>query len=131
VRSAAGQPTGSAPRPRIDQALPAFSYGDAIGNHALALRECLRRGGAASDIFAMSVHPRVRAEARAWREYGAVDAPGNICFFHFSIGTPMARVFARLRSRRVLVYHNITPAAFARGVSRRLERECGIGREQL
>jgi glycosyltransferase involved in cell wall biosynthesis len=43
----------------------------------------------------------------------------------------MARVFARLRSRKVLVYHNVTPPEFARGASRRLERECRAGREQL
>jgi glycosyltransferase involved in cell wall biosynthesis len=117
--------------PRLDQALPTFSYGDAIGNHVLALRAILRRRGATSEIFALACHPRVRLEARAWREYGAADAPGNVCLFHFSIGTPMAEGFARLRSRRVLIYHNVTPPEFARGVSRRMERECRQGREQL
>ena len=116
---------------RIDQALPNFSYGDAIGNHVLALRALLRRTGAASEIFSMASHPRVRAEAREWREYAATDAPGNICIFHFSIGTPMAAAFRRLRSRRVLIYHNVTPPEFARGVNRRMERECRTGREQL
>jgi L-malate glycosyltransferase len=117
--------------PRIDQALPNFSYGDAIGNHVLALRSFLRRTGATSEIFAMASHPRVCSESREWGEYAAVDAPGNICLFHFSIGTPMAARFARLRSRRVLIYHNITPPEFARGVSRRMERECRQGRQQL
>jgi glycosyltransferase involved in cell wall biosynthesis len=116
---------------RIDQALPSFSYGDAIGNDALALRDILRRGGVASEIFAATAHPRVRAEARPWREYAAHDDGRNVCILHFSIGTGMARVFSRLRSRRVLIYHNITPPEFARGVSRRLERECRSGREQL
>ncbi len=117
--------------PRVDQALPNFSYGDAIGNHALALREMLRRGGAPSEIFALATHPRLRGEARAWREYAAHDRPGNVCLFHFSIGTSLARVFVRLRARRVLIYHNITPAEYARGVNRRMERECRMGREQL
>jgi glycosyltransferase involved in cell wall biosynthesis len=117
--------------PRIDQALPSFSYGDAIGNHVLALRALLRRGGFASEIFALACHPRVRAEARDWREHAAVDAPGNVCLLHFSIGTSMASGFTRLRSRRVLIYHNVTPAEFARGVNRRMERECRMGREQL
>jgi glycosyltransferase involved in cell wall biosynthesis len=43
----------------------------------------------------------------------------------------MAREFTRLASRRVLIYHNITPPEFARGVNRRMERECRLGREQL
>ena len=117
--------------PRIDQALPTFSYGDAIGNHVLALRSLLRRGGAASEIFALACHPLVRAEARDWREHARVDAPENVCILHFSIGTPMARDFARLRARRVLIYHNVTPPQFARGVNPRMERECRMGREQL
>jgi glycosyltransferase involved in cell wall biosynthesis len=116
---------------RIDQALPNFSYGDAIGNHVLALRALLRRTGAVSEIFAMATHPRVRDESRLWRDYAAVDDPGNVCIFHFSIGTPMASAFRRLRSRRVLIYHNVTPPEFARGVNCRMERECRLGREQL
>ena len=117
--------------PRIDQALPTFSYGDAIGNHVLALRALLRRGGAVSEIFALACHPLVRAEARDWREHARVDAPENVCILHYSIGTPLARDFARRRARRVLVYHNVTPAEFARGVNPRMERECLLGREQL
>jgi glycosyltransferase involved in cell wall biosynthesis len=124
-------PGCGAPAARIDQALPAFSYGDAIGNHALALRAMLRRGGAESEIFASSIHPLVSAEARPWREYAACDDARNVCILHFSIGADMAWFFSRLRSRRVLVYHNITPPAFARGVNRRLERECRRGQEQL
>jgi glycosyltransferase involved in cell wall biosynthesis len=117
--------------PRIDQVLPNFSYGDAIGDHVLALRALLRRTGAPSEIFSLAAHPRVRAESREWREYAAADAPGNICILHFSIGTPLATAFRRLRSRRVLIYHNVTPPEFARGVNRRMERECRAGREQL
>ena len=122
-------PRGRAPR--IDQALPTFSYGDAIGNHVLALRAILRRRAAASEVFALAVHPRVAREARPWLDYGAFDAPGNVCVFHFSIGTPMALDFTRLASRRVLIYHNVTPPEFARGVHRRMEEECRLGREQL
>lgn len=119
------------PAPRVDQALPTFGYGDAIGNHVLALRALLRRAGFVSEIFAQAFHERVRSEGREWREYAGVDAPGNVCLFHFSIGTPLATAFTRLRSRRFLIYHNVTPARFAHGVNRRMERECRMGREQL
>jgi glycosyltransferase involved in cell wall biosynthesis len=84
-----------------------------------------------SEIFADAVHPRVSAEARRWSEYAACNDARNVCMLHFSIGTDMAWVFSNLRSRRVLVYHNVTPPEFARGVSRKLERECRRGRRQL
>ena len=116
---------------RIDQAVPSFSIGDAIGNHALALREILRRRGVTSEIFARARHADLRGESRPWAEYAAVDEPGNVCLFHFSIGTPVAEDFQHLRARRVLIYHNITPPAFARGISSQMEHECRLGREQL
>lgn len=123
--------SGALPAARIDQALPSFGYGDAIGNHVLALRGVLRRGGATSEIFAAAAEPRVRDEARSWRDYAAHNDPGNICVLHFSLGALMARTFSRLRSRRVLVYHNVTPPEFGRGASRRMERLCREGRAQL
>jgi glycosyltransferase involved in cell wall biosynthesis len=116
---------------RIAQAVPSFSVGDAIGNDALALRESLRRRGVTSEIFARAVHPDLRHESRPWPEYAGVDAPGNVCLFHFSIGTPLADEFPHVSARRVLVYHNITPPAFARGISPAMEHECSLGREQL
>jgi glycosyltransferase involved in cell wall biosynthesis len=116
---------------RIDQAVPMFSIGDAIGNDALALRGILRRRGVTSEIFVRAAHASLQRESRPWPEYAQVDAPGNVCLFHFSIGTPVAEDFRHLRSRRVLIYHNITPPEFARGVNPMMERECRLGREQL
>jgi glycosyltransferase involved in cell wall biosynthesis len=116
---------------RIDQVVPSFARGDAIGNHALALRALLRRRGVTSEIFTRRVHEGTRDESRPWTEYAGIDAPGNVCILHFSIGTPLADEFVRLRSRRAVIYHNITPPAFARGVSPLMEYECRLGREQL
>ena len=42
----------------VHQLLAALSYGDAIGNEALAIQKHLRAAGFASDIFAEKVHPR-------------------------------------------------------------------------
>ena len=116
---------------RIDQVVPSFSIGDAIGNDALALREILRRRGVVSEIFVRRAHADLERESRPWTEYASVDAPGNACLFHFSIGTPIAEDFPRLRARRVLVYHNITPPEYAHGVNPVMEHECRLGREQL
>ena len=48
----------------VHQLLAALSYGDAIGNEALAIQKHLRRAGFASDIFAERVHPRMAHLAR-------------------------------------------------------------------
>ena len=47
--------------------LAALSYGDAIGNEAIAIQKHLRAAGFESDIFAESVHPGWPTSAAAVR----------------------------------------------------------------
>jgi glycosyltransferase involved in cell wall biosynthesis len=51
--------------------------------------------------------------------------------FHFSIGSEVADLFRLLPNRRVLVYHNITPPEFFRGVNPQVAALCARGREEL
>ncbi len=116
---------------RIDQILPTFSWGDAIGNHTLALRDTLRRWGFTSDVFIQMVHPRLVGESRFYEEYRRMDAPGNVLIYHYSIHSVQTRFFAELACRKVMIYHNITPAEYFRGINRRTEWECAEGRREL
>ncbi len=116
---------------RIDQILPNFSYGDAIGNDTLARRDTFRRWGFDSDVFAQYVHEKMVAESRFYDDYRRFDAPGNVLVYHFSIGSSISAFLATLACRKVVQYHNITPAAFFRGVNRRAAWECDRGRREL
>jgi glycosyltransferase involved in cell wall biosynthesis len=116
---------------RIDQILPNFSYGDAIGNDTLARRDTLRRWGFTSDVFAQYVHERMAPESRFYDDYRKLDAPGNVLIYHFSIGSSMTAFLATLSCRKVIQYHNVTPAEFFRGVNRRAAWECERGRREL
>jgi glycosyltransferase involved in cell wall biosynthesis len=109
--------------------LPNFSYGDAVGNHVQALRGIFTAAGMKSEVFAQMRHPRVTA--RHYGDYRPFDDPRNVCFFHFSIGSPLSEFFGSLRAKKVLIYHNITPAEYLRGVNRRAEFECRRGRREL
>ncbi len=111
--------------------LPNFSYGDAVGNHVRALQGAFRRRGHPSGIFAQVRHPRLRSFSHDYSEYPALDSRENLCLYHFSIGSFLSRFYGRLRSRKALVYHNITPPGYLRGVNRRAEYECRRGREEL
>lgn len=116
---------------RLDQLLPNFSYGDAIGNHVLALQRTFREGGFRSDVFAQMRHPKLRSLAKDYSEYLAADESDGVCFYHFSIGSILSEFFGHLKSRKVLIYHNITPPEYLRGVNRRAEYECRRGRDEL
>ena len=116
---------------RVHQLLAALSYGDAIGNEALAIQRQLRAAGHESDIFAELVHPRVAHLARPLWEYREVSSPDTVCIFHFSIGSAAGRLIHHAPDRLVIVYHNITPAHFFLGFHPHLAGLCHHGRREL
>ncbi len=116
---------------RVHQLLAALSYGDAIGNEALAIQRHLRAAGHESDIFAEMVHPRVAHLARPLWEYSRVSSQDTVCIFHFSIGSAAGRLVHRAPDRLVVVYHNITPARFFLGFHPHLAGLCHHGRREL
>ena len=115
----------------VHQLLAALSYGDAIGNEALAIQAHLRRAGFASDIFAEQVHPRMAHLARPLHEYATVSGPETVCLFHFSIGSAAGRLIYHSRDRLVVIYHNITPARWFLGFHPHLAGLCHHGRREL
>jgi glycosyltransferase involved in cell wall biosynthesis len=119
-----------APR-RVHQLLAALSYGDAIGNEALAIQRHLRAAGYESDIFAEGVHPRMAHLARPLWEYADVSSAETVCLFHFSIGSAAGRLIFHAPDRLVSIYHNITPAHFFLGFHPHLAGLCYHGRREL
>ena len=116
---------------KVHQLLAALSYGDAIGNEALAIQRQLRSAGHESEIYAELVHPRVAHLARPLREYASVSSPETVCVFHFSIGSASGRLIHHAPDRLVVIYHNITPAHFFLGFHPHLAGLCHHGRREL
>lgn len=118
-------------QPAVHQMLPDFSYGDAIGNDVLAIQKALRSWGFASEIFSEHVHPKVRHKARHWQDYADSASAQDVLIFHFSIGHGLAEVVPTLPGRKVLRYHNITPAEYLEELSPDAARRSKLGRRQL
>ena len=116
---------------QVHQLLAALSYGDAIGNEALAIQRQLRAAGYASEIFAERVHPRVAQLARPLWQYAEVSSPETVCLFHFSIGSAAGRLIYHAPDRLVSIYHNITPAEWFLGFHPHLAGLCHHGRREL
>ena len=94
---------------RVDQWVPALHRGDAIGDSAILMRDSLRSLGHVSDIYAYDQDPGTAAVPfGAWSEGGEAD----VVIFHYALISPMNAAFVALRSKRVLLYHNITPPEF-------------------
>ncbi len=115
----------------IHQFATSLTYGDAISNEMLEIRKILREKGHNSDIFVRFFDPRMAAEGRDYREYPGFSHPDNVVIFHFSIGSPVSKMFFRIPDRKIMLYHNITPYSFFIDTHRILTRECYKGRLEL
>ena len=109
----------------INQILPTFSYGDAIGNDVLALKKVLSELNEESYIYAENIDSRLSKEAKDYTKY----KDGDVVIFHASIGSNVQEVFTKAKAKKWMVYHNITPYNFFVGYSPLYTRECrkGIG----
>ncbi len=117
--------------PAVHQMLPDFAAGDAIGNEVLALQKAFRSWGVRSEIFADRVQEKMQGQARSAEDYRRQAGPADVLVFHFSIGHRLADEFPGMPGRKVLRYHNITPARFLEGVFPDGAESCRLGRQQL
>ncbi len=117
--------------PRIDQAVAGMHGGDAITRDALAIRDALRRAGFESEIFCNVIHRAddMRREGRDPRDHRG--GPDDLMIYHFSIASPLTDWFLGLRCRRLVRYHNITPAEHWVGVDDRVALQLRQGRMTL
>jgi glycosyltransferase involved in cell wall biosynthesis len=113
----------------INQWVPAAHRGDAIGDSARRVRDLLRRLGHTSDLYALTIDDDVADDVRPFSNPAA--RRGDVTIFHFALPSPMTEAFASLDSRRVLQYHNITPAHFFAPYDPALCRLAGLGRTEL
>jgi glycosyltransferase involved in cell wall biosynthesis len=113
----------------VNQWVPAAHKGDAIGDSARRVRALLRDLGHDSELYAMTIDDELRGDVIPWTDAGATR--GDLTILHFALVSPMTEAFARLRSGRVLQYHNVTPAHFFAGYDANVFRLARLGREEL
>jgi glycosyltransferase involved in cell wall biosynthesis len=115
---------------RIDQLVPAFHRGDAIGDTAFHMRNFFREQGFVSDIYCLSRDPGLEEESRPFEDFAATSA-GDVTILHFALPSPLTAGLAASAGRKVIVYHNITPERFFAPYNAEMARICRVGRLEL
>lgn len=114
---------------KLVQAAGSLTYGDGVMNCILALDEVLRRAGYKSVIAARNVDSRL--EIKDVIQFGDIEEIGlnenDILIYHLYIGTDLNRIVERLPYKKILVYHNVTPAKYFREVDDNLATACLYG----
>lgn len=117
------------PRPSVDQFCAGFSVGDAISNEALIIQDFLRKCGYSSEIYSENFPERDAGRVRHFRHYR--PSSDSILIYHYSFFTRMLDRLPRLPSRKIMVFHNITPGKYVRPYNRRLADALDQARETL
>ena len=115
---------------RVDQLVPAFHRGDAIGDEAVELRGFFRRTGVESEIYCLTRDRGLEGEARLFADFPP-PAAQDVTILHFALPSPLTEGLIRHPSRKAIIYHNITPAEFFEGTSPEMVRIARLGREEL
>ncbi len=115
----------------VHQFATSLTYGDAISDEMIEIRKVLQAEGHASEIFVRFIDPKMAGIAHDYREYARLSSPRNVVIFHFSIGSPVSKLFSRIPDRKIMIYHNITPYEFFLDFHRILTRECYKGRLEM
>lgn len=116
---------------RIDQVIPAIVEHDAVSNHTFEAQRLLVEMGFESEIFARIVGPGCVGRVRPIDELPDLGEKRQWLLYQSSIGSPAAEVFARHRGRKLIDYHNITPAELVERWIPPLGEEARLGRRQL
>ncbi len=113
---------------RLDILLEGTTRGDAITDQALAQRDWLRASGVQSDLFAQHIHPSVADDVRPFAQFRGTKRP---VIYHHSIDSAVGASLIKRAQPLILVYHNVTPAHFFKGIDPFWEEKMVLGRAQL
>lgn len=96
----------------IIQLLPTLSYGDAIGNNVLALRDVFLRHGYPTSIYAELIGPNIpHGVASHFDEFPQVSE-SDLVIYHASTGSALNQSIKKIHAKKIMVFHNITPPSY-------------------
>ncbi len=121
----------SRPTPAIHQVLPRLAWGDAVGNQVRYLQGLLRRWGHVSEIYADAWDDACKDQVRPARGLARDVSRDDVVLVHHSFESRLVPRLARTPCRKVLVYHNVTPARLFEGFERKIAAACDAARDEL
>jgi glycosyltransferase involved in cell wall biosynthesis len=117
----------------VHQLLSGAGPFDAVTSQAAELRRLFRSWGWEGEDFAAAIDPRVNGTP-GWRvrELRSLHpAPEDVLLVHYSAYTPRLRPVLGLPNRKMVLSHNVTPAAYFWGYDPLAAVQCASGRTQL
>jgi glycosyltransferase involved in cell wall biosynthesis len=114
---------------RIHQLLSGAGPHDAITTEAISFRARFRQWGWEGQDYAAYPAPGLNGHIRTMKRFK--PRTGDILLLHHSAGAPRLSELLALPNRKLLLYHNVTPAWWFWEHAPNVAVQCAVGREQL
>lgn len=114
---------------RVHQLLSGAGPHDAITTEAISFRARFREWGWEGGDYAIHVAPGLNGHIRLLQRFK--PKPDDILLLHHSAGAPRLKELLDLPNRKLLLYHNVTPAPWFWEHAPNVAVTCAVGREQL
>ncbi|MDD5529139.1 MAG: glycosyltransferase [bacterium] len=105
---------------RVDQFISSFypkSAEGAVFNDILEIQKTLREAGCISDIF--TIDPEKGSGAKFYSKYN-YSSKNNIVIYQYGEGSILTDFLIKLKTKKVLRYHGVTPPKFLKETSKSL-----------
>jgi glycosyltransferase involved in cell wall biosynthesis len=114
---------------RIHQVLSGAGPVDAVTQQAFEYRRLFASWGMDGDVHAAAIEPAVRSQVQPLgRLQPAAD---DLLLFHYSAYAPRLEPLLEWPQRKLLVYHNVTPAEWLWEHQPHVATLCALGRDHL
>ncbi|EKD27424.1 MAG: hypothetical protein ACD_79C00727G0003 [uncultured bacterium] len=121
--------------PNIHQILAGASVGDAITNFSFEIQRILIKNGFSSIIFAPKEHISkeyiASGKVKYIEELEKIHFTDDIILYHYSIGSKASLFYENCSLKKMICYHNITPAKYFKNISSKQYEVLENGRKQL
>ena len=114
---------------RIHQVLSGAGPVDAVTTQAFEYRRAFEEWGMAGGVYASAIEPAVRATVDPLSKLE--PAADDLLLFHYSAYAPRLEPLLEAPQRKLLVYHNVTPAEWLWEHQPHVATLCALGRDHL
>jgi glycosyltransferase involved in cell wall biosynthesis len=117
---------------KVVQLVPTLLFGDAVGNNVLTLDMILKQLGYESYIYTENIGKRIDKDLVKYaHELEKLDEE-DILLYHCAVESiSMEKIIKKQICKKVMIYHNITPAKFFEPYNVDIAKNVTAGREQL
>lgn len=104
-------------KPQIHQIAPVLDGRDAIGNYVCEIQKLLVKWGYDSKIFVWRKQAGQGKRCYHYSKHKEFSSPENVLICHYAISSPIFEYFLSCSDRKIMIYHNITPPEYFRGIN--------------